>query len=44
MNWITTREKKIIDKHFDSSKKSYFLLRGRISICERVYPCSNALK
>jgi hypothetical protein len=38
MHWLQAREKQVIDKHFDSTRKSYFLLRGRIAVCQRC-PC-----
>ena len=34
-NWIIEKDKKIIDKFYDSSKRSYFLVKGKISLCER---------
>lgn len=35
MSWICQKEKAVIDKHYDSKKKSYFVLRGHVSVCER---------
>lgn len=37
INWVIVREKRIIERHFDSTKKSYYLLRGKISVCEKVH-------
>ncbi len=36
INWLIVKEKKILDKYYDSSKKSYYLLRGHLSVCEKV--------
>ena len=33
--WVMERDKKIIDRFYDSAKRSYFIVRGKISICER---------
>lgn len=35
ISWVTVREKRVIDKHFDSQRKSIFLLKGRIAVCEK---------
>lgn len=37
LTWIFAREKKIIDRHYDSSKKSFYLLRGTLIISHRVH-------
>lgn len=44
MNWVIAKEKKVIDKNYDSTKKSYYLLKGHMSICERVATGGNFLR
>ena len=44
MNWVVIKEKKLLDKHYDSTKKSYYLLKGHISVCERVATGGNFLR
>jgi hypothetical protein len=37
MQWLQIRERQVIDKNFDPSRRSYFLLKGRIAVCQRVH-------
>jgi hypothetical protein len=32
---VQEKEKKIIDKHYDSSKRSYYVVKGKVSVCKK---------
>lgn len=36
MQWLHIKERQVIDKNFDPLRRSYYLLKGRIAICQCV--------